>query len=208
MMNWQVRRHQVAIAGWVVDGATGKPVAGAGVEITAMPAAFKERLKHVSLSYGKRWTRVVERPDRTCTRPDGLFYFLDLPDGNYTLRAAIPSFGSRYGKVQQPAVVSHDAKGNTKVAFVKCALQPTAVKGQITGSGHKSGVVLAEVRVKGSGERTFTDAQGLYAVTGIELGNRTLLVHAQGYRSESLAVTLKEPGASETRNFNLTRESG
>jgi len=28
-------------------------------------------------------------------------------------------------------------------------------------------------------------------------------VHAQGYRSEALPVTIKEPGASETLNFNL-----
>jgi len=35
-----------------------------------------------------------------------------------------------------------------------------------------------------------------------------LLVSAQGYRTESQAFTLGEPGASQTLNFTLTRENG
>jgi hypothetical protein len=190
----------------VLDAGTGKPVQGAVVVITGMPDAFKKKLEISALPYGNRWNTMLERPDKTRTRPDGLFYFLDLPDGKYSLSASIPSCGGRYGTVEQPATVSRSAGGDTKIGFVKCALPPTLVKGKITASGHKTGVALARVRIKGSGERAFSDAQGQYTVVGIEPGKRTLLVSAQGYREESQACTLGGPGASETLNFALTRE--
>ena len=208
MSDWQIARHRVAIAGRVLDAATGKPVADAAVSMTAMPAAFEKKLALASLAYEDRWNTMLERPDRTRSREDGLFYFLDLPDGKYTLSASIPSYGNRYGAAQQLAAVSRNSKADTKIAFVTLKLQPTAVKGKITGPSHKAGVVLAEVRVKGSGERTFTDEQGQYAVVGIEPGKRVLVVSAQGYRSETQPVTLANPGTSQTLNFSLTRESG
>jgi hypothetical protein len=204
---WQIARHRVAIAGRVLDAGMGKPVADAAVSLTG-PAAFQSKLALASLAYGDDWNSMPERPDRTKTREDGLFYFLDLPDGKYSLSASIPSYGSRYGTAQQVATVSRDSKGNIKAVFVNLTLQPTAVKGKVTGSGKKTAVVLAEVRVKGSGERTFTDVQGQYTVAGIEPGKRVLLVSAQGYRAVSQPVTLGEPGTSQTVDFSLTRESG
>src|ERR1700690_791643 len=208
MSDWQIARHRVAIAGRVLDASTGKPVADAAVSFNKMPAAFETKLAIASLSYGDRWNSMLARPDRTRTREDGLFYFLDLPDGEYSLSASIPSYGKRYGTEEQPATVSRDKKGNIKIAFVTLRLQPTAVKGKIPGPSHKTGVMLAEVRVKGSGERTFTDAQGQYNVAGIEPGKRVLQVAAQGYRAQSQQVTVGDPGTSQTLNFSLTRESG
>ncbi len=201
-------RRRVALAGRVFDAGTGKALGDAEVVITGMPSAFKKRLEIAALPYGKRWDKMLDRADRTRTRPDGLFYFLDLPDGKYSLVASIPSYGSRYGKVEEAAKVSRSASGDIKFPFVRCALQPTHVKGRVTGSGQEAGVALARVRVKGSGERGFTDAQGQYTVAGIEPGKRTLLVSAQGYRTESQVFTLGEAGASQTLNFTLTRENG
>ena len=203
---WEIVRRRVALAGCVVDAGTGKPVQGAVVAITGMPDAFKKRLEVAAQPYGNRWNTMLERPDRTRTRPDGLFYFLGLPDGKYGLIASIPGCGGRYGTVEESATVSRNADGDTKIALVKCVLPPTLVKGKITASGRKTGVALARVRIKGSGERVFSDAQGQYIVVGIEPGKRTLLVSAQGYRAESQECTLGEPGASETLNFALTRE--
>jgi hypothetical protein len=205
---WDIVRHRVAIAGRVFDAGTGKPLSDAEVVIDKMPDTFKKRLDAVMMPYANRPSTAVERPDKTRSRPDGLFYFLDLPDGKYSVRASVPSYGNRYGKAEQPATVSRDANGDTKIPFVRCALQPTHVKGKVTGTGQESGVALARVRVKGSGERGFTDAQGQYTVAGIEPGKRTLLVSAQGYRTESQAFTLQEAGASHTLNFTLTRENG
>jgi hypothetical protein len=203
---WQIARHRVAIAGRVLDAGSSKPVADATVSMTVMPAAFEKKLAVGSSACGSAWKDMPQRPDRTKTRKDGLFYFLDLPDGKYSLRASKASYGKRYGVAEQSVEVSRDSQGNFKIAFVDLNLPPTTIKGKITGSGHKSGVVLAEVRVKGSGERTFSDVQGQYAVTGIESGKRVLLVSAQGYRTATENVTLAQPGASHTLNFSLNRE--
>jgi hypothetical protein len=208
MIAWQVSRHHVAIAGRVTDGETGKRVGRVEVTITEMPPAFKRKLEGASMQYGNRWTAMVERPDKTLTRADGLFYFLDLPDGKYTLGASLPSSGKRYGTAQETATVSRDAKGNIKMASVNVILRPTTIKGRITGPAHKNGVVMAEVRVKGSGERAFSDEQGHYVLAGLEPGKRTVLAFAQGYRPASEAVELREPGASHTLNLVLVREAG
>lgn len=215
-------RHRVTIGGRVVDAATEKPVAAADVTILTMPPAFERWLEFAAIAYGKRrprkgskpphstkWDQMLERPDRTQSRPDGLFYFLDLPDGEYGLQVAMPSLGRRYGQVKVSAKVSRDAAGDPKWLFVRCALPPTLVRGKVTGTGQQTGIPLARVRVKGSGERAFTDAQGQYLVTGIEPGKkRTLLVTAQGYAMKSQDFALLEPGASRKIDFELTRENG
>jgi len=207
MNDWQIARHRVAIAGRVLDASTGKPVAGAVVSIPAMPEAFEKKLAIASLAYGNRWNTLPQRPDKTASREDGLFYFLDLPDGAYTLSASIPSYGNRYGSIQETAVVSRDNQGHFRIAFVTLTLQPTAVSGKVSESGHKTGVLLAEVRVKGSGERTFSDAHGQYILAGIEPGQRTIQVSAQGYKAKAQAVTIPSPGAVQTVNFSLARDT-
>jgi hypothetical protein len=207
MIAWQVARHRVGIAGRVTDAETGKPIPKVAVTMTEMPTAFKRMLKSASTPYGNRWSSMVERLDKTLTRADGLFYFLDLPSGKYTLSASLPGSGKRYGVAQAAATVTHDAQGGLKMAMVSLVLQPTTVKGKVTGPGHKNGVVLAEVRVKGSGERVFSDAQGQYVLAGIEPGKRTVMVFAQGYQPASHPVLLGQSGALETLNFALVREA-
>jgi hypothetical protein len=259
---WEIVRHRVAIAGRVVDAATGKPLGEADVLIQTMPDAFEQRLGFAALRYGGRsepnqawrkqptnkaansrgnarpggaqnvgdngkrrplteWDQMLERPDRTQSKPNGLFYFVDLPDGDYSLQVTMPSMGRRFGKVVVPAQVSRDAEGNMKIIardangtiripFVRCALPPTLVKGKVTGPGKESGVALARVRVKGSGERAFTDAEGQYTLAGIEPSKtaRTLLVSAQGYREQAEKFMLLEPGSSQEVPIKLARENG
>jgi hypothetical protein len=67
---------------------------------------------------------------------------------------------------------------------------------------------MAEVRVKGSGERAFSDAEGHYVLAGLEPGKRTVLAFAQGYRPASKQAAINEAGALETLNFELVREAG
>jgi hypothetical protein len=203
----EVSRH-VAIAGRVTDTVTKKPVAGAAVSITEMPVALKSRLAIKSMQYGPRWEAMPERPDRTRTAADGLFYFLDLPDGKYTIAALLTSSGKRYGSARATVTVARDAKGTVKISFLEIGLPPTTVQGKVTGTGHRGGVVMAEIRVKGSGERAFSDAQGEYVLAGVEPGKRTVQVHVQGYRPASKLVSITEPGAVELLNFNLVREAG
>ena len=208
MSGWQVTRRQVALAGRVVDGVNGKPLAGARVTIVTMPSLFKKKLEIDAIRYGKQWAAMNERADRTHTREDGLFYFLDLPDGKFGLSVSLSRPGMRYGPAEETASVARDAKGGiAKLVFMDLVLHPTVLKGRITGTGHKSGIAMAEVRVKGSGEHTFSDAQGQYLLPGIEPGKRTVLVFAQGYRDISHAVTIAKVGESQTLNFTLTKES-
>ncbi len=197
MISWLVARHRVAIAGHVTDAQTGKAILGAEVAMIEMPAAFKQKLQHAAA------TGLL---DKARTRHDGLFYFLDLPDGKYTLEVSVPGSGKRYGSVQQKTKVSRDEKGDTKVDYVNFALQPTAVTGKITGAGNKGGVLMAQVQVRGSGERTFSDADGRYALAGIEPGKRTVQVRAQGYRPAAEAVFIAAPGESKTLDFDLVKD--
>jgi hypothetical protein len=197
----------VAIAGRVNDAQTGKPIPDAEVVITVMPKAFKTRLEGASKQFGVRWAAMSQRLDKTRTRPDGLFHFLNLPDGKYTLDVSVPRLGKRYGSLTETASVTRDADGNVKVAFIPFALQPTAVSGKITGTGQRSGVAMAEVRMKGSGERVFSDARGQYLLAGIEPGKRTVVVVAQGYRVSSQTITVKVAGEAKNVDFNLVRET-
>jgi Carboxypeptidase regulatory-like domain len=202
---WEIVRRQVAVAGRVVDGRTGKPFSGATVTIAAMPDAFRRKLELRAMQYGAGWNRMAERADRTRSRADGSFYFLNLPDGDYQLSATLPSMGKRYGTANAEVSVSRGDDGRMKIAFVDLALQPTVVEGKITGTGQKGAVVMAQVRVKGSGEQTFSDAKGHYALAAVEPGERTVLALAQGYRPAVQKVSLKTAGRAGMLNFSLTK---
>ena len=196
-------RHQVAIAGRVTDALTRRPLGGALVNIVEMPAAAKRRLAMKSIQYGGLWNSMAERVDRTRTADDGLFYFLDLPDGEYTITASIERFGKRYGSAQGTFTVSRDATGKMQVGPFEISLPATTVRGKVTGPELVDGVSMAEVRVRGSGERAFSDRQGRYVLAGVEPGERTLVVTARGYASARTKVTLEKPGELATMDIAL-----
>jgi hypothetical protein len=196
-------RHQVAIAGQVTDAQTGRAISGARVQLTTAPPAFTDFLALRALPYGEHWATLVERPDRTRTAADGHFHFLDLPDGAYTCTATLPGAGSRYGTAQAGATVLRDAAGNLSMVTANLALPPTTVKGQIADQDTADPVFMAEVRVQGSGERAFSNAQGDYLLTGLETGIRTVQVTAQGYQGTSQAVTLEQAGTEQPVHFAL-----
>lgn len=207
MAVWEAVRHQVAIAGRVTDGRTGQTLARARVEINASPAAFTDRLALIARQYGERWASLTERPDRTHAAADGHFHFLDLSAGQYTLIASLPGAGQRYGQAQKVVtVLPPNNTGKLVMVAADITLSPTTVKGQITRQGTSETVVMAEVRVQGSGERTFSNGQGQYLLTGLEASAerpRTLLVSAQGYQPAAQTVLLSQAGTEQTLNFNL-----
>jgi len=87
------------------------------------------------------------------------------------------------------------------------------VKGKVTVQGGKAGVLMATVRVKGSGEQTFTDKDGNYALVGIEPSenDRSLEVFAEGFRiAPPHPFKLKEEGDPVTvvPPIKLVREAG
>ena len=205
MSDWEIVRHAVAIAGRVTDAQTGRAIGRARVSITDGPLAFNEWLANYAKQYGDRWETMMERPDQIRTAADGHFHFMDLPDGQYTLRASLPGSGTRYGTTQKAVTVSRDAQGSITIAVADVALPPTTLKGRIAKQNNEP-VVMAEVRVRGSGERTFSDGQGHYLLTGLEAskkGERILVVSAQGCQKVTKNVLLDQAGVEKTLDFVL-----
>ncbi len=105
---WEVVRHQVAICG-VVTNKSGARLKGLPVSIVSMPDAFSTRISASFSAAEKKWDDLDERPDRTMTRGDGDFFFLDLPAGNYTLNVIDPVTGFQDEK---KTVVAWKKNGN------------------------------------------------------------------------------------------------
>jgi len=76
--NWEIVRHQVAVAGRVVDG-NDNPVAGAQVTLTMLPE--KPRKDGATTNQQQPDARC----DQTLTKTDGIFFFLDSLPGKYSL---------------------------------------------------------------------------------------------------------------------------
>jgi Carboxypeptidase regulatory-like domain len=116
--DWEIVRHQVAIGGRVVDDRD-QPVAGAQVTITAMPKALRQKIDDAASAAGAGWQYLDERFDRTLTKADGIFYFLDLPGGRYTLQSIAQ--GSDL-QAQRTVSVSWGQDGNVKKAIADLKL--------------------------------------------------------------------------------------
>jgi hypothetical protein len=116
--DWEVVRHQVAIGGRVVDDSE-QPVAGAQVTITAMPKELRQKIDSAASAMGADWQQLEERCDRTLTKADGLYYFLDLPAGRYTLQGIDQRSGLQ---AQKTVSVAWDKNGNVTRAIVDLKL--------------------------------------------------------------------------------------
>jgi len=81
---WEIVRNKVAICGRVLDE-HGGAVRGVRVTIISMNEAFRTRVLAAASAAEMKWDDLDERLDRTVTRMDGIFYFLDLPAGSYAL---------------------------------------------------------------------------------------------------------------------------
>jgi len=142
--------------------------------------------------------------DETITRSNGLFHFLKVPIGRYGLTAILPGSGTRRLPTTTEVVVAATEDNRPARVFLDVLLKSTAVRGLV--SSGDSPVVMAQVRVKGSGERTFTDREGKYRIDGLEAGKRTVQVTAPGFRKSSKAATLSAAGVEHTLDFKLARE--
>ncbi|MCG8364055.1 MAG: carboxypeptidase regulatory-like domain-containing protein [Pseudanabaenales cyanobacterium] len=186
-------QHQVSISGRVINAQTQNAIADAQVRIIDAPAAFT----------------AANRPDQTQTATDGLFYFIDLPNGNYTLIASLPGAGRRYGAVSLEVAVSHSPDDKNVITVADLALPPTCLKGQVVNQDAVP-IILAKVRLKYSEESSFSNQAGQYLLSGLEASEqfeRTVIVSAQGYQPTAETVLLSQPGIEETSNFILRKNS-
>jgi len=176
----EIIRHRAAICGYVRDAKSGAGLAGASVDIAARGVTAE-------------------------AAADGFYYFLDLPDGAYTLHAAVPALGTRYADVTVAAVTvatgtsgapSLDPRGNL-------ALSPTRLTGQVKASGSLAPVARAEVRLRAAAVKTLSDAAGQYALSAVEAGEQTVQVSASGFAALSQRVTL-QAGQEAVADFTLT----
>ncbi len=201
-MAFEEVRHQVAIAGRVTDGQTGRAIAAARVRIDSGPPEFDQAVALRRQQFGQRWDGMLERLDGTSTAADGHFHFLDLPAGTYALSVSLPGSGTRFTAGQTEAVVQHDSEGNITMAKADMALSPTTLQGQITDAAGQP-VPLANVQLKGSAEKAFSNAQGSYRLSGLETGSRSMLVRARGFQEQTRIVQLPAVGSIQTEDFTL-----
>ena len=116
--SWEIVRHQVAIFGLIKDG-QGNVISGAQINIVSMPSTFSNRVATAFQASEKEWEDMEERVDRAETNKNGMFFFLDLPSGPYTLNV----IDSRSGIQDEKTVnVSWDKDGNIEMATVTVVL--------------------------------------------------------------------------------------
>lgn len=172
-------RHRAAICGYVRDADSGVGISGATVAIAGGPS-------------------------RTQTRAGGFYYFVDLPDGAYTLQAAAPALGSRYAGVSVAGVTTArdgagrpvlDPKGNL-------ALPPTRLSGRVQRTGTLAPVARAEVRLRAGGVKTLSNNLGQYLFSAVEAGTQTVQISAPGFVPASQSVTLNA-GQNTVVDFTL-----
>jgi hypothetical protein len=100
-------RRQVALWGRITDQQD-NPVGDADVFLTHYPTSFGRQVK---LCKESRRRARQQLPSATRSRPDGIYFYVDLPAGEYTVVAKHPSTGtSRSGK----ATVKWEANGDVR----------------------------------------------------------------------------------------------
>jgi len=194
--------HRVILSGQVSNAATLAPIARARVDLIEVPEAFTRWLAARALKYGDKWDALEERPDRARTAADGTFFFLDLPPGDYTLQASLASAGQRLGAYTLQATVP-ERSAQTAPVSVDLLLPPTALSGSVRlggPDGIETPIPLAKIRLDGSGEQVFSDADGNFLLHSIEPGDRVVRISAQGYEGFSQTLSL---AAAQTQTLDV-----
>jgi Carboxypeptidase regulatory-like domain len=209
-MTLTTKRRQVAIAGRVIEAVTQQAIAKAVIKIEQSPPEFRQILKLKALQAKNRSIEL----DRVVSAIDGCFYFLDLPPGTYTLTASLPNTGTRYGTVTTEALtVSRNTEGNLQTAIAEIILPTTALTGTVTYNNKP--VNMARIQVEGSSTSAFSNAEGSYLLTGLEVWQPTpssqpprpnVQVFARGYPPLLQGVQLQQ-GELTTLNFELAVRS-
>lgn len=172
--------HRAALVGRVIDPLDQRVLPQVTVEIIDGPAAYKARLATL------RQGRPGATPERILTDGNGAFRWLDLPAGDYTLRASLsdPRYAAATVTISVPA---------DRPATADLPLAPTAVTGTISADRPAGSLAMVRVRMLDSGEYTFSAADGSFTLSPVEPGAaRVLELTAQGYATVTRTVALPQ----------------
>jgi hypothetical protein len=115
--DWETVRRQVALCGRVVDR-HGMPLGNARVTIVGGPKQFEVQAKASAAAARALGDEHVQR-DVAETKPDGIYFFMDLPEGDYTVAAEDPHTGDRG---ESRGRVACDQAGNVRKAVADIRL--------------------------------------------------------------------------------------
>lgn len=165
----------------MLDGASGRPISGARVRLTAKDGGLAKE---------------------AATAANGLYYFLDLPEGTYSLEALPPTRGKRRAPAANQAKVEWD-EGNIRTVYVDLTLSPTTIRGAVTSADGQEPIAMAEVRVKAGAGRAFSNLDGQYFLREVETGKRIVQVYAPGYKTASKEIDVVKAGGEYPLDFVL-----
>ena len=171
----------LSIAGRVIDSRTQQPILNAKVEIIESPPAFQSQQAWNPPEYSVAYTR-----------PDGSYYFTNLPDGAYKLRA---SAEARYGSTVTGNLNVSQTRlpnGRLPVAQGDITLVATAIHGRITGAGQPLSGIQHNVRIHLQGDTVYvaSGGDGNYRLENLLPGKVTVEATAKNFRPATKTVTL------------------
>lgn len=205
-------RHVVAIAGVVravrttdqIDHTTWREgrIPDALVEIIVGPLAFETAV--ATLAANPAWERQPQRLDRAWSQADGVFFFQDLPPGDYRLRVSAPAWGTRYGSTEtEPITVPPAPVGErVRMQWVEVMLPATRVQGVVTDWDTGDPIPGARVRLRGDTTVVLTKEDGSYELSRLVQGKPLVEASALNFKVATQRVELA-PGQMRIVNFRL-----
>lgn len=170
----------LSFSGRVTDAITGQGIGGALVEIRRADCSSYQRL---------RW--LPECWDYSAiTAPDGGYVIFDLPAGDYVVRASAPDYAREYWDNVTPsdeATAISVLAGSTISGIDFALIEDGSIAGHIYLADGTTPVANTRVLVRPSKYRfddglwVTTDAEGVYQIEGLSLGNYRVTAEAPGY---------------------------